>query len=78
VNLYLGVRSHDGAWEASIFARNTLNAQRALDVSTAMTNLNTSLSQFFPGLIQPTGYFQTTVTARREVGVNVHYAWGAR
>jgi iron complex outermembrane receptor protein len=78
VNLYLGVRSHDGAWEASIFARNTLNAQRALDVSTAMTNLNSSLSQFFPSLIQPTGYFQTTSTARREVGVNVHYAWGAR
>jgi iron complex outermembrane receptor protein len=78
VNLYVGVRSHDGAWEASLFARNALNAQRALDISQAQTNLTSSLATAFPGLIHPTGYYQTTLTPRREVGVNVHYAWGAR
>ena len=78
VNLYLGVRSHDGAWEASIFARNAFNAQRATDVQGVQTNLNTALGQFFPQLIHNTGYYQTTMTAQREVGVNVHYAWGSR
>ena len=78
VNLYLGLRSHDGAWEASLFARNAFNAQRATDVSGAETNLTSSLATAFPGLIHPTGYFQTTLTPRREVGVNVHYAWGSR
>jgi iron complex outermembrane receptor protein len=78
VNLYLGVRGHDGAWEASIFARNAFKAERALDISGAETNLTSSLATAFPGLIHPTGYYQTTMTPRREVGVNVHYAWGSR
>jgi iron complex outermembrane receptor protein len=78
LNLYAGVRSHDGAWEASIFARNLLNKAVATDVSPVEANLNTSLSQFFPNLIRPSGYFQTTTTAAREIGVNVHYAFGSR
>jgi iron complex outermembrane receptor protein len=32
INFYVGMRSHDGAWEASIFARNAFNTQRATDV----------------------------------------------
>lgn len=82
VNLYLGVRSHDGAWEASVFARNALGAERALDVGTQQANLNTALGTFFSspslGLVRPSGYFVTTETARREVGVSVHYAFGSR
>jgi iron complex outermembrane receptor protein len=78
VNLYAGVRSHDGAWEFSLFARNALNAQRATDISTVQTNLNASLSQFFPSLIHPTNYYLTQVTPRREVGINLRYAWGSR
>jgi iron complex outermembrane receptor protein len=78
VNFYLGLRGHDGAWEASIFARNAFNARRALDVSGAETNLTSSLNTAFPDLIHPTGYFQTTMTPRREVGINIHRAWGSR
>jgi hypothetical protein len=44
----------------------------------AETNLTSSLATAFPDLIHPTGYFQTTLTPLREVGVNVHYAWGSR
>jgi hypothetical protein len=33
------------------------------------------LGTFFPN---NSGYFPTQVTPRREVGVTVHYAWGAR
>jgi iron complex outermembrane receptor protein len=78
VNLYAGVRSHDGAWEASIFARNALNAQRATDVQGVQEGLNSVLSTTFPGLIHPSGYAQTVMTPRREVGINIHYAWGSR
>jgi iron complex outermembrane receptor protein len=78
LNLYAGVRSHDGAWEVSLFARNALQAKLATDISPVQTNLNTSLSQFFPSLIHPTGYFLTQSTPRREVGVSVRYAWGSR
>jgi iron complex outermembrane receptor protein len=78
VNLYLGVRSHDGAWEASVFARNAFNAERALDVQTAQQDLNNNLGTAFPGLIHASGYYLTTMTPRREVGINVHYAFGSR
>jgi iron complex outermembrane receptor protein len=78
VNLYAGVRSHDGAWEVSVFARNVLNTVVATDRSPVPATLDGSLSQFFPQLIHPSGYFETTSTTPREVGVNVHYAWGSR
>ena len=80
VNLFLGVRGHDGAWEASIFARNAFNTQRALDVATAQLNLDGPLGAAFPSLIKhQSGYFSTPqMTPRREVGVNVHYAFGSR
>jgi iron complex outermembrane receptor protein len=78
VNLYAGVRSHDGAWEASIFARNILNTVVTLDRSPVEANLNTSLATSFPQLIHPSGYFETATNTPREVGINVHYAWGSR
>jgi iron complex outermembrane receptor protein len=78
VSLYAGVRSHDGAWEASIFARNALNAQRSLDVLQVQYNLNTVLGTSFSSLNHASGYAQAVQTARREVGINVHYAWGSR
>jgi iron complex outermembrane receptor protein len=78
LNFYAGVRSHDGAWEASVFVRNALNKAVATDISPAEANLNQSLSTSFPQLIHPTGYFETLTTNPREVGVNVHYAWGSR
>jgi iron complex outermembrane receptor protein len=78
VNLYLGVRSHDGAWEASVFARNAFNTERALDVQTAQQDLNNNLGTAFPSLIHASGYYLTTMTPRREVGINVHYAFGSR
>jgi iron complex outermembrane receptor protein len=77
LNLYLGVRSRDGAWEASLFARNALNAQRALDVQGVQTNLPlTNLTGL--NFAHNTGYYQTLMTPEREVGINVHYSWGSR
>jgi iron complex outermembrane receptor protein len=78
VNLYLGMRSHDGAWEASIFARNAFKAEREVDQGTTPYNLDGQLGQAFPGLVRSSGYTSATMTPRREVGVNVHYAFGSR
>jgi iron complex outermembrane receptor protein len=81
INLYAGVRSHDGAWEVSLFARNAFNAQRTLDVATVQENLNTSLliaGALNPELVRASGYYETNVTPRREVGINVRYAFGSR
>jgi iron complex outermembrane receptor protein len=78
INLYAGVRSHDGAWEVSLFARNAFKAQRTTDLATVQENLNSSLGAFYSQLIRPTGYYQTDYTPRREVGVSVRYAFGSR
>jgi iron complex outermembrane receptor protein len=78
LNVYAGVRSHDGDWEVAVFARNAFNTQRALDIATNQSNINSSLGRSFPGLIAPSGYYSTLVTPQREVGINVHYALGSR
>jgi iron complex outermembrane receptor protein len=78
LNLYAGVRSHDGAWEVSVFARNALNVQQATDISGVQVNTNTALNTTFASLNHPTGYFITQTTNPREIGVNVHYAFGSR
>jgi iron complex outermembrane receptor protein len=78
LNLYLGLRSHDGAWEASVFARNVGDTSKMLDRNPQATTLGGLVSQF-PTLNQPTNYFSVTqYTPRREVGVSVRYAWGSR
>jgi iron complex outermembrane receptor protein len=53
VNVYAGLRAHDGAWEISLFARNVSN---------------TDISPLDAG----------APLAPREVGINLHYAWGSR
>jgi len=78
VNLYAGLRGRDGAWEVSLFARNSFDTNRTLDVQSVQLNANTQLGTAFSDLIHPTGYYLTQVTPRREVGINVHYAWGSR
>jgi iron complex outermembrane receptor protein len=77
-NVYAGLRSHDGAWELSLFARNAFDTNRTLDVQSVQLNNNTQLGTTFPELVRPTGYYLTQSTPRREVGINVHYAWGSR
>lgn len=76
VNLFVGVRSPAQGWEASVFARNAFETRRALDIQPIQLDLNTSLGTIFPQLIHPSGYYQTQETPRREVGVNLHYAFG--
>jgi hypothetical protein len=41
-------------------------------------NLTGQLTSAYSSLIRPTGYFQTSTTPAREIGVNFHYAIGSR
>ena len=80
LNLFAGLRSDDGAWEVSLFARNAFNARRMLDRSPVAYNVNTSLGQSFPSLMPASGsgYYATTMTPRRQAGINLRYAFGSR
>jgi iron complex outermembrane receptor protein len=78
LDLFAGVRSHDGAWEASAFVRNIGKTSKLLDRNPQETTLGGLVGQF-PTLNQPTGYTSVLqYTPRREVGVSVRYAWGSR
>jgi iron complex outermembrane receptor protein len=77
INIFAGVRSQDGAWEASIFARNAFKTQQVLDLQSGAGG-SSVLGQAFPQLIHPPGYSTVSLTPRREVGVHVRYAWGSR
>jgi iron complex outermembrane receptor protein len=76
VNLYLGVRGHDGRWDVGAYARNLtdnnkLVAQSQADISTpSEAQAATAL-----GLAKSAGYRAVTLTPRREFGVTVRYAW---
>jgi iron complex outermembrane receptor protein len=76
VNLYAGLRSHDGDWEVALFARNAFGTDRLLDRGTQLETVG-ALSPFFTAL-SAGGYVTAAMTPRREVGVNVRYAWGSR
>ena len=72
-NFYAGVRSADGAWELSLFAKNAFATKETTSRDFAAQDLQGLSTQF-----GSSGYFVTAITPRREVGVNVHYAFGAR
>ena len=79
LNLYAGVRARDGAWEAALFVRNALNTEKILDRDvSAANNFNSTFRASYPGLVHDSGYFEKLLTPRREVGINVRYAFGSR
>lgn len=75
LNLFAGVRSADGNWEVSIFANNILKTQEVLAKNSVSLLSSGGVSNFFPG---SSGYNAIAYTPRREVGVNVRYAFGSR
>ena len=78
VNLYAGVRSQDGAWELSLFAKNAFNTNKVLDQAASPITLGSTQAVFAAQIPLNAGYFQSVSTREREVGVNVHYAFGSR
>jgi iron complex outermembrane receptor protein len=79
LNLYAGLRAADGAWEAGLFVRNAFNTNKITDRDVnASNNFNSTLNASYRGLVHDSGYFAKTLTPRREVGINVRYAFGSR
>lgn len=89
LNLFTGVRSSDGAWEVTLFAKNVFEAEPALDrtlpLSTPYDQLQ--LLGFGPSgpiLGDPIAASFTSTYSRirtplpREFGINVRYAFGSR
>lgn len=73
LSVFAGVRSPDNVWEVSIFAKNATNKSNVLSRDDAAVT-SSGLSSTFG----PTGYFLTSFTPRREIGLNVRYAFGSR
>jgi iron complex outermembrane receptor protein len=75
LNVYLGLRSSDGAWEGAVFAKNLQNTQRILQsgVGTAPIDF-AGLSTLFG----TSGYNGVTVTPERQFGATVTYSFGSR
>ncbi|CAN7457576.1 TonB-dependent receptor plug domain-containing protein [Phenylobacterium sp. LjRoot219] len=76
LNLFAGVRDHSGAWDVSLYAKNILDEKRVLSRSP-----NPQTTPFNIGATSVTGvtsYRLITMTAPREFGLNVRYAFGSR
>ena len=90
-NLFTGIRSPEGTWEVSLFARNLFDVERVLtrnaNLSGAAYQQLTCVAALGPlcgGRNQTAGgtvfstYRGITTTAPREFGLNVRYAFGSR
>ncbi|MFC4595760.1 TonB-dependent receptor [Sphingobium tyrosinilyticum] len=80
LNVYLGLRDPDGAWEVSLFGKNITNTFRTL--SRSDRPLSTNAQEFgatgLTGVSYQSNYVAVTTTAPREFGINIRYAFGAR
>ncbi len=76
LNLFAGVRSSDNAWEVSVFANNILNTQQVLSINPVAPVSSGNVAGVFGA--PASGYQQIAYTPRREFGLLVRYAFGAR
>lgn len=75
LNAYLGVRSSDGSWDITAYAKNLTNAFRVLTRSNGP--LATPLAAP-TGTLSYTNYFGITSTEPREFGLTARFAFGSR
>lgn len=79
LNLYTGVRSHDGAWEVSIFGKNITNTGEQLNAGNGPLTTGYLATPFLTGTSLAGPYMgNVRYTAPREFGINVRYAFGSR
>lgn len=65
LNLYAGVRSSDGVWDVTLWAKNALDEDTLLQLDSDAT-----LAEF------SSGYRGVSVLPERELGLSVRYAFG--
>jgi iron complex outermembrane recepter protein len=76
LNLYLGLRSHDGAWEVTLYGKNITDTDRVLRRDPTPATLSYQV-----GRTSVTGvstYRRISMTDPREFGVQLRYAFGSR
>lgn len=80
LNLYAGLRSADGAWEVTAFAKNLTNTYRTLSRSDTPATAFTSAfpAQNIPAASFSSNYVRVSSTPPREFGLSVRYAFGGR
>jgi len=88
LNLYVGVRAPDGAWEVSFYGKNIANTTRLTSRESSAINTSTiDVLLGAPTFRNPVGtgsssltsrYTNVTVTPAREFGINLRFAIGAR
>ena len=76
LNLYLGVRDKDGAWELSLFGKNLTQERRALTFTSATPTL-TTVRSVAASTSYSSQYYAITSTIPREFGVNLRVALGS-
>jgi len=76
LNLYTGIRGHDGAWEVTVFGKNIANTEKTLSVNSIpqTTNYTNPVTRVGGSLVSL--YTGVSVTPQREFGVNVRYMFG--
>jgi iron complex outermembrane receptor protein len=79
LNLYLGVRAPDSKWEVSLYGKNVTNTERVLargaTTLTASPNGSLASTNYYGGVAGNGGI---AMTAPREFGLNVRYAFGSK
>ncbi|MCT2401025.1 TonB-dependent receptor [Novosphingobium mangrovi (ex Huang et al. 2023)] len=78
VNLYTGIRSPDGAWSISLFAKNLLDTTKTLTRGDPLFTSYRNLAAGGAAATYTSSYTAVTTTAPREFGLNVRYAFGSR
>jgi len=76
LNMFAGVRSPDNQWELSLFANNILNTRQILSINPVAPVSSGGIAGVFGR--PASGYQQIAYTPRREFGLQVRYAFGAR
>lgn len=73
LNMFLGIRDPDGAWDLSLYGKNITNTFRVLTNTGPQTTATLS-----HGTLSYTNYYGITVTDPREFGLNLRFAFGSR
>ncbi len=74
VNLYAGVRSPDGDWDLGFYVRNLFNTGATTSLEPDPTPSASNAATYFGS----SGYYFTSYTPPREVGIQLRYAFGSR
>lgn len=79
LNLFLGVRDADGAWEISLYGKNITNTFRVLTRTPgALATVGQPTTIYGSNSTASTNYFGITSTPPREFGVSLRFTFGSR